>query len=354
MTTTIRSALAVGVLALGAVTGGGAGPALADHSTDIQNCSDFQYYEDALEYLQRHPGDPDLLDDDGDGRPCESLPRRPAQAPTPAPAPCVFGAIGDRWASLGGANGFLGQPVTCELSTPVRPGRYNHFQGGSIYWSVPTGAWEVHGAIRDKWAALGWENSAIGFPRTNELRTPARPGAFNHFQAGSIYWSPNTGAREVRGAIRDAWARLGWENSALGFPITDEVRTTRGGAYTLFQGGAVLWSPGTGAHAVFGDIRAHYLSLGAEHGYLGFPISGEDPVPGGGRRVQFENGVIYWHPEQSGPSYPFGAWDSPYPPPRGPAQDMTLGWFCEGLPDDEAYFDCVAAWRVIFAGTPEG
>ncbi|GAB16036.1 hypothetical protein ARGLB_105_00010, partial [Arthrobacter globiformis NBRC 12137] len=44
---------------------------------------------------------------------------------------------------------------------------YSHFSGSggaSIYWSPKTGAHEVHGAIRAKWAALGWEKGPLGYP----------------------------------------------------------------------------------------------------------------------------------------------------------------------------------------------
>jgi hypothetical protein len=83
--------------------------------------------------------------------------------------PSVIGAIRDKWLSLGGEGSFLGQPLTDELTTPDGVGRFNHFQGGSIYWTPNTGAFEVHGAIRDRWAELGWERSYLGYP-TSDLR----------------------------------------------------------------------------------------------------------------------------------------------------------------------------------------
>ena len=86
------------------------------------------------------------------------------------------------------------------------------------------GAYEVHGAIRDKYLALGAEASILGYPRTDETGTPDGVGRFNHFQGGSIYWTPGTFAHEVHGLIRDRWSTLGWErNPQLGFPITDEL-----------------------------------------------------------------------------------------------------------------------------------
>jgi uncharacterized protein with LGFP repeats len=47
------------------------------------------------------------------------------------------------------------RPLTDESPTPDGIGRFNHFQGGSIYWTPGIGAHEVHGAIRDKWASMG-------------------------------------------------------------------------------------------------------------------------------------------------------------------------------------------------------
>ncbi|MBL8208728.1 MAG: M4 family metallopeptidase, partial [Blastocatellia bacterium] len=130
----------------------------------------------------------------------------------------VYGAIRAKWDALGAETGFLGLPTTDELSTACGGGRFNHFAGGSIYWTAATGAHEVHGSIRSKWASLGWECSFLGFPLTDESRTPDGVGRYNHFQGGSVYWTPATGAHEVHGAIRDRWASLGWERSALGYP----------------------------------------------------------------------------------------------------------------------------------------
>ena len=54
---------------------------------------------------------------------------------------------------------------------------------------------KVKGAIRDKWAELGWERSFLGYPTTDEWPTPDGVGRFNDFQGGSIRWHPDTGAR---------------------------------------------------------------------------------------------------------------------------------------------------------------
>ena len=63
-------------------------------------------------------------------------------------------AINEKYVALGEGGSFLGQSTTPEQDCPDRIGRYNHFQGGSIYWSPQTGAYEVHGVIRGTYTAL--------------------------------------------------------------------------------------------------------------------------------------------------------------------------------------------------------
>jgi hypothetical protein len=109
----------------------------------------------------------------------------------------VHGAIHGKWSSLGSETGFLGYPTTDESGTPDGIGRYNHFQGGSIYWTPATNAHEVHGAIWVYWASVGWERSSFGYPISDE--TDAAGGRISYFQHGSIYWSPATGAQPQQG-----------------------------------------------------------------------------------------------------------------------------------------------------------
>jgi uncharacterized protein with LGFP repeats len=84
---------------------------------------------------------------------------------------------------------------------------------------------------------------------THESRTPDGRGRYNHFTGGSVYWSPETGAREVRGAIRQRWASLGWENSPLGYPISNEYAVT-GGQRSDFQRGSIVFNSATGSTTV--------------------------------------------------------------------------------------------------------
>lgn len=151
-------------------------------------------------------------------------------------------AIDDKYQELGGPGGWLGPPQTDELPCPDGVGRYRHYANGSIYWAPQPGAHEVHGAIRDEWSQLGWERSFLGYPLTDETGTPDGIGRFNHFQEGSVYWTSATGAHEVHGAIRDKWAQLGWERSEFGYPTSDETSTPdRLARFSTFQHGEIYW-----------------------------------------------------------------------------------------------------------------
>ncbi|WCI09163.1 hypothetical protein PJ267_04770 [Arthrobacter sp. OVS8] len=73
-------------------------------------------------------------------------------------------------------------------------GRYNHFsgsRGSSIYWSPATGAHAVQGAIRAKWASLGWERGRLGYPLTDEYAVPV--GRESAFRGGRLTWNSRTG-----------------------------------------------------------------------------------------------------------------------------------------------------------------
>ncbi|WP_022888549.1 LGFP repeat-containing protein [Agromyces italicus] len=125
------------------------------------------------------------------------------------------------------------------------------FDGGAVCWSSRTGAHEVHGPVAERWEALGAEASLLGFPITDSASlvwpdgTP-RPGGHAHFEGGSVYWTPEHGARVVRGMVRDIWALLGWERSALGMPVGDTETGDDGLLSARFEHGRIAWSSAAG------------------------------------------------------------------------------------------------------------
>lgn len=90
---------------------------------------------------------------------------------------------------------------------------------------------------------------AFGYPITDEEPTADGRGRFNHFQAlhlagkptASIHWHPDAGTHPTYGAIRAKWAELGWERSHLGYPVADE-EDRDGGRLQRFQGGSLFWT----------------------------------------------------------------------------------------------------------------
>ncbi len=95
--------------------------------------------------------------------------------------------IQDKYLEMGGAAGPLGDPVHPEVGLPDGVGSFQEFIRGSIYWSPNTGAHEIHGAVHAKWNELGRELGFLGFPVTDETLAGDGFGHFNHFQNGSIY-----------------------------------------------------------------------------------------------------------------------------------------------------------------------
>jgi hypothetical protein len=130
--------------------------------------------------------------------------------------------------------------------TAVEGGWMRAYEGCDIYFGADTGAHEIHGDIRAKYNArhgVFW----LGLPVTDETRTSGGEGRFNHFQRGSIHWAPHTGPMIVTGAIRDRWAAEGWEGGSLGYPVADEhqVPGLDGAnasklAWVLFENGMIV------------------------------------------------------------------------------------------------------------------
>ncbi|GAA4962746.1 hypothetical protein [Kineococcus glutinatus] len=211
----------------------------------------------------------------------------------------VRGAIRDRYLALGGHRGFLGHPRSSERGAPAFDGFATSFSGGTIAWSPDLGTHLVRGAIRERYEFGDRTDARIGVPAGEEFG-PLREGGYGqHFRRGSIYWTPRTGPAVVEGAIRDLWARTGWERGPLGYPLGDEIVTGRygEGRAQRFQGGTAYWSPSTGAHRVAGAIAARYEAVGGPGGFLGFPTTDEfGPLRGGGAGQHFAYGSVYWSP----------------------------------------------------------
>lgn len=162
----------------------------------------------------------------------------------------VHGAILAHYRALGGPAGILGFPTSDERPARGRGGRFNNFEVGVIDWSPRTGAFEVQGAILAHYLSLGGTASVLGFPTSDEQPTSGSGGRSNNFQAGVIDWSPATGAFEVQGAILDRYQSLGGTASFLGFPTSDELQVGSAGRRSNFQHGYIAFNFTNGAVTV--------------------------------------------------------------------------------------------------------
>jgi hypothetical protein len=222
-------------------------------------------------------------------------------------------AITAKVAELGGR---LGAPVgeVKLVDVPHRVVCAQNLEQATVYWSAKTGAREVHGNIRDKWAALGGAGGFLGLPLSDEIPAYAGVGRLNDFEHGAIFWHPDVGAHEVHGAIRATWDAIGG-TAGFGYPITDELPCADGvGRFSVFarqtpdlpepeldpQTGlldrtaadvaampsAIYWHPEFGAWPIRDRVYRMWLDLGDERGFLGYPTG--SPPEG----TRFQRGTI--------------------------------------------------------------
>ncbi|AVH89152.1 putative esterase [Corynebacterium camporealensis] len=206
-------------------------------------------------------------------------------------AHALWGRIGARYSEIGGPSSWLGFPKTSELTTPDGKGRFVHFENGSIYWSPQTGAWEVPRDIMSKWGATKWEQGTFKYP-TSSLQSVGR-GLQQFFQGGVITRNPDNNNYTVYGAIGAKYKELDGAKSALGFPVAEERPVPRNGRMQEFEHGYIYWSARTGAHYVMkGNIYNEWGKRGWESGKLGFPTKDFSEIAAGGLTQEFENGRI--------------------------------------------------------------
>jgi LGFP repeat len=220
-------------------------------------------------------------------------------AMTAAIAAAVYGAIGDKYTALGRESGPLGAAMTDEANAP-HGGRFNAFKYGFIYWRPDIGAFAVWGAIAAKWNQLG--RVEYGYPITDESKTPDQRGRFNHFRAvhlpgkpeSSIYWTPETGAVAIYGAIRDKWAAEGWERGRVGYPTGDEIAD---GPYrrSTFERGFIRWSSAGGAQVIPTGLAPH--EGGGFSGNVVNGIAAYSDLPTGGRAELYRDPTLFSHAE---------------------------------------------------------
>lgn len=202
----------------------------------------------------------------------------PAQAAFP-----IGGAILTEYNAVGGF-GFFGESTSPE-SPAEDDGRYQTFaKGHSIYWksSVANGkANQIGGLIRDKFRDLDWERSFLGFPTTRE-QNGRKPGRFNLFEGGGIYWSsgaPRAYAIDFDSEIWKTWAASDYENGIYGYPTSDEY-DFQGGRKQDFQfGKSIVWQPEGFPQDYAGDGETDFAADCEQNATCGLDARGRGIAP---------------------------------------------------------------------------
>ena len=179
-------------------------------------------------------------------------------AGTPEPGPCCPGPLNDG----------LDRPRRGQQ--PARPaqakefavraqgsgGCGQHFEGGSVNWSPATGAQVT---VRAATWALGpvraWRRARWGLSRRRHDLLSGRG-------AGSRSRGPSSRGRRVRARARCRAASASptpppaeVPDPSVRRPQDQVCGLNRGGCGQHFQGGSLFWSPTDGAHAMYGAIR---------------------------------------------------------------------------------------------------
>jgi S-formylglutathione hydrolase FrmB len=201
----------------------------------------------------------------------------------------TVGRIGAQYSSLNGPDSWLGYPTGEEQK--VAGGFAQHFEHGSIYWSPETGAVPVKKDVMDAWGKHKWESGAFGFPVAAAEQT--KNGAVQEFSNGVAVRDKDGKVHMIEGQIGKKYLEAGGpDDSGLGFPKSEEIKV-KGGAFTQFEHGNIYWSGSTGAHIIKeGKIFDAWGEDNYEQGRFGFPAEDQAGIPEGGDVVKFQHGEI--------------------------------------------------------------
>lgn len=225
----------------------------------------------------------------------------------------VRGAINAAWDKLGGSSGSLGVPIADET--------YNgdvvdqKFANGELSWNRATKAFttvpaelvgqltdvvvpsDATSAINEAWRAAGGLSGPLG-ARQGAQSTIGATGAAQPYVGGKIFYSPETGARAVTGAILSKYESAGGPTGDLGYPIGTEADggapNSRVSSFSAQDKPIIFWTPDTGAIVVRGAINAAWAKLGGATGKLGVPTA-QQTVSGDTVTQKFTGGELSWN-----------------------------------------------------------
>lgn len=252
-------------------------------------------------------------------------------------------AIDQAWQAAGGD----GSPVGTKDGDvyAVGDGFAQNFSGGKIFFTPATGAHLLFGPVLDKYQALGGPaDSDLGFPTIDEVAglvgPDSRVSTFSASDKPAIFWTPDTGAWVVRGAINAAWDKLGGSAGTMGVPTGDE--TFNGNVVSQkFTGGEISYDNGaktftTVPPELAGNlagvevpsdattaINEAWRAAGGLSGPLGARQGAQSPIGSDGAVQDYAGGKIFYSPA-TGAHAVTGAILSKYEAQGGPTGDLGL------------------------------
>jgi uncharacterized protein with LGFP repeats len=279
-------------------------------------------------------------------------------------------AIDQAWQAAGGD----GSPVGAKDGDvyAVGDGFARNFSGGKVFFTPATGARLLFGPVLDKYMELGGPaDSDLGFPTIDEVAglvgPDSRVSTFSASDKPAIFWTPDTGAWAVRGAINAAWDKLGGSAGTMGVPTADE--TYNGNVVSQkFTGGEISYDNSAKTFATVPPDLANNLAgvqvpadattainqawraSGGLSGPLGARQGAQNPVGTDGAEQDYAGGKIFFSPA-TGAHAVTGAILAKYEAQGGPTGDLGLPTGTEadgGVPNSRVSTFSAADQPVIF------
>ncbi len=187
-----------------------------------------------------------------------------------APSSEAVSAIDEKATSFNAEQPQVGLGAPTGEAQDVKGGAMRMYDGGAIYYSEDTGAHVMYGAILDRYTALGGpEGSGLGFPKNDESDTGDGVGRFNDFslpEGASIYWNPQQGASVIKGKVLEAWRQSGGITGPFGYPSADvsDIGGVQTGKFVGPDGTEIQWSKAAGLVTIPAALAGTIPGFGAE------------------------------------------------------------------------------------------
>ncbi|AWB84983.1 hypothetical protein C3E79_01105 [Corynebacterium liangguodongii] len=136
------------------------------------------------------------------------------------------------------------------------------------------------------------EQADLAEVKEAQLRDENNP-TLNSRPGCQVYWpSPF----EVCGAIRELYDSIGGPRSFLTYPKSNELVNPDGvGRRSEFINGFIYWHPETGAHTVGIPATVVWANNGWERGHFGYPVTNDVSLGDNWYKQQYQGGYIYTH-----------------------------------------------------------